>query len=65
MNEAEEKSVEKNRPCDLCSLPVGVAPFTLQTLEGAKYFCCDGCQGIYELLHEDKVLESKEQGEAG
>lgn len=43
-----------NRPCDLCSLPVGVRPFTLVLTDKTLEFCCEGCKGIYEMLHEIK-----------
>ncbi|MDK9715439.1 MAG: hypothetical protein OEL86_15270 [Sulfuritalea sp.] len=39
-------------PCDLCSLPVGIRPFTLATPEKTFAFCCEGCKGIYEMLHQ-------------
>ncbi|MDK9702275.1 MAG: hypothetical protein OEL20_03990 [Sulfuritalea sp.] len=39
-------------PCDLCSLPVGIRPFTLATPEKTFRFCCEGCKGIYQMLHQ-------------
>ena len=39
-------------PCDLCSLPVGNRPFTLATPEKTFRFCCEGCKGIYQMLHQ-------------
>ncbi len=39
-------------PCDLCSLPVGIKPFTLATPEKTFAFCCEGCKGIYKMLHQ-------------
>jgi len=52
---------DKKKPCDLCGLPVEIEGFTLLTKEGKKDFCCEGCQGIYEMLNEDNLLpdESK------
>lgn len=41
-------------PCDLCSLPVGIRPFTLATAERTFRFCCEGCKGIYQMLHQIK-----------
>ena len=41
-----------NRACDLCSLDVGVKPFVLNTPEKQYQFCCEGCRGIYEMLHD-------------
>ncbi len=47
---------ENKQACDLCGLPVEVSGFVLQTTQGLKTFCCDGCQGIYSMLHGDDVL---------
>ncbi len=44
------------RTCDLCGLEVEVEGFRLSTKEGKKEFCCEGCKGIYQMLHEDIVL---------
>ncbi len=43
---------DPNRPCDLCALPVGIRPFFLAMPEKTLEFCCDGCKGIYEMLHQ-------------
>ena len=43
-------------PCTLCSQPVEIKGFSLQTKEGQKYFCCEGCLSIFQLLNEDKLL---------
>ncbi len=40
--------------CDLCGLDVGVKPFYLNTLDKRYQFCCEGCRGIYEMLHDIK-----------
>ena len=45
-----------NKQCDLCGLDVEVEGFELKTVEGDKRFCCEGCKGIYQMLHEDLVL---------
>lgn len=42
------------QPCDLCGLDCGVIPFTLATSDKTLQFCCEGCKGIYEMLHEIK-----------
>ncbi len=42
------------RACDLCGLDVGVKPFMLATPEKQLQFCCEGCRGIYEMLHDIK-----------
>jgi hypothetical protein len=39
-------------PCDLCGLDVGNKPFLLPTPAGEKRFCCEGCRGIYQMLHQ-------------
>ena len=45
-------TIPANTPCDLCALPVGVKPFLL-TQEGRTLkFCCEGCLGIYQMLHD-------------
>lgn len=38
--------------CTLCGLDVGVRPFTLKVGDQAYRFCCEGCRGIYEMLHD-------------
>ncbi|MBM3204054.1 metal-binding protein [Candidatus Woesearchaeota archaeon] len=38
-------------PCDLCHLPVEVSGFTVSFPQGEKRFCCEGCKGIYLMLH--------------
>lgn len=43
---------DPKKPCDLCSLPVGVKPFTLMVSGKQLEFCCEGCLGIYQLLNE-------------
>ena len=40
-----------SRPCDLCGLDVGAQPFILCTREKTLQFCCEGCKGIYQMLH--------------
>jgi len=47
---------ENKKGCDLCGLAVEVEGFELKTLEGDKRFCCEGCKGIYQMLHEAQVL---------
>ncbi len=51
MNETNKKN------CDLCGLTVEIDGFKLATKEaGEKHFCCEGCKGIYEMLHEDQLV---------
>ncbi|MBS1129831.1 MAG: hypothetical protein H6R16_833 [Proteobacteria bacterium] len=46
--------MSENKACDLCSLDVGVKPFMLNTPEKQYQFCCEGCRGIFEMLHDIK-----------
>jgi hypothetical protein len=48
MNAADDKV----RACDLCGLPVERDDFRIRTPERILHFCCEGCQGIYRLLHQ-------------
>lgn len=47
---------ENKKECDLCGLAVEVDGFELKTIEGDKKFCCEGCKGIYQMLHEEQIL---------
>jgi hypothetical protein len=40
------------RACDLCGLDVGVRPLLLAWGGRQLQFCCEGCLGIYRMLHE-------------
>lgn len=51
---------DKKEVCDLCGLAVEVEGFKLNTKEGSKEFCCEGCKGIFQMLHEDQVLSEPE-----
>lgn len=44
------------KACDLCGLPVETPDFSLMTVNGRKLFCCEGCHGIYQMLHEGEIL---------
>ena len=46
--------MSENKACDLCGLDVGLKPFTLNAPERIYQFCCEGCRGIYEMLHDIK-----------
>ena len=52
---------EAEKNCDLCQLPIGTAQYVLRTQIGTKHFCCEGCQGIYRMLHESEILEDPVQ----
>jgi hypothetical protein len=58
LNAPPIEMTEKPIPCDLCGLPVDVPDFELTTRDGIKHFCCEGCLGIYTMLHEDEVAAS-------
>ncbi len=56
------KSAKKNyKPCELCNQPVKITGFTLQTTEGGKFFCCEGCLSIYQLLNHNKIVNHNEK----
>jgi hypothetical protein len=40
------------QPCDLCGLPIDGAPWILETPARPYAFCCDGCLGIFQMLHD-------------
>ena len=46
-------------PCDLCGLDVGIKPFVLNAPEKQYQFCCEGCRGIYEMLHDIKEMPAQ------
>jgi hypothetical protein len=37
--------------CDLCGLPVPANGYALQAGERNLAFCCEGCKGIWLMLH--------------
>jgi hypothetical protein len=52
------KKKDNKKQCDLCALPVEVDGFSLDTKEGTKSFCCEGCKGIYMMLHDKVDLQA-------
>jgi hypothetical protein len=52
MNTVGEGEIDAKAPCDLCTLPVGSQPFLLLTVQKSFVFCCEGCKGIYQMLHD-------------
>ena len=52
---------DEKKVCDLCGLAIEINGFNLQTSEGDKRFCCEGCQGIYQMLHEDIILADEKE----
>jgi hypothetical protein len=53
-----DPKIDAEAPCDLCSLPVGGQPFLLLTAAKKFAFCCEGCKGIYQMLHDIKGTPS-------
>jgi hypothetical protein len=51
---------DNEKLCDLCGLTIEVTGFELKTKTGVQRFCCEGCRGIYQLLHEDEILQCEE-----
>lgn len=49
---------DPKKPCDLCSLPIGVTPFSLAVAGRTLDFCCEGCLGIYQMLNEINEIPS-------
>jgi len=52
---------KKKEGCDLCGLAVEVDGFELKTKEGDKHFCCEGCKGIFQMLHEDLIVSEQNE----
>jgi Putative metal-binding domain of cation transport ATPase len=44
-------TVKYGKKCDLCGLPVEIEGFTLAVDKGELWFCCAGCQSIYQLIY--------------
>lgn len=55
------KDIKKT--CDLCGLEIEIPDFRLRTKEGDKEFCCEGCQGIYQMLNEDQILKETDKSD--
>lgn len=50
---------DTQKACDLCGLPIESPDFRLYTRQGIKQFCCEGCHGIYQMLHEDEIVQNE------
>jgi hypothetical protein len=48
-----------SKACDLCGLDAGIKPFVLNAPEKQYQFCCEGCRGIYEMLHDIKEIPAQ------
>lgn len=44
--------MEHGRACDLCGLDVGIKAIYMDSAGKRLQFCCEGCLGIYQMLHE-------------
>lgn len=55
-SQAPPADTPQDAACDLCGLPVETDAFELRTTSGPKRFCCEGCFGIFQMLHEDEIL---------
>jgi len=58
----ERAAREAPQPCDLCGLPIEGAPYVLETPERRYSFCCDGCLGIFQMLHDMNAVASPAPG---
>jgi hypothetical protein len=50
--------MSEDKACDLCGLEIGPKPFLLESGGKSLRFCCDGCLGIYQMLHETELTTS-------
>jgi heavy metal translocating P-type ATPase len=49
--------VNPAKTCDLCGLKIEGLPVT-QTFDGEeKHFCCQGCARVYQVAHENQLLD--------
>jgi len=48
----DDGEAQETQACDLCGLPVGRQPWMLSTGERSYVFCCEGCLGIFQMLHD-------------
>jgi hypothetical protein len=47
--------------CDLCGLPVPKKAYHVETVEGERTFCCEGCLGIWTMLNGDAAEPAARQ----
>lgn len=47
-------------PCDLCGLEIGNRPYPLKLRDKTLHFCCDSCQGIYQMINDVEPCEDSE-----
>lgn len=47
------------RFCDLCGLPIDSSELSLLTNSGRKHFCCEGCAGVYKMLHGADIVSEE------
>ena len=53
---------EDTAACDLCGLPLPAHPWRLQTIDRGYTFCCEGCLGIFRLLHDPEEVSPSVAG---
>ena len=51
----------KETACILCSQPVEIPGFRLDTKSGQKDFCCEGCLSVYRLFNYKNIIPNKEK----
>lgn len=49
------------KTCTLCGLPAEIRGFEVETKEGKKDFCCEGCLSIYKLFNKNKLLPTNKE----
>jgi hypothetical protein len=52
---------DSEKACDLCGLAVEISGFVLKSREGDKFFCCEGCKAIFQLLNDELILPESDQ----
>jgi len=48
--------MNEQNACHLCGLDCGKTPSLLQTTAAELRFCCEGCKGIFLMLHDIKEV---------
>ncbi|MEF8726976.1 MAG: metal-binding protein [Accumulibacter sp.] len=48
--------MSERNDCHLCGLDCGKRPLLLQTAAAELRFCCEGCKGIFLMLHDIKEV---------
>lgn len=56
---------DQERLCHLCGMPIEGDPVVLETAQGPLLFCCEGCRGVYQMLHEGEGHGKDQAGRGG